>query len=199
MASNTQPATKKAKLSRKPREKFFDTDERQALQGAFQQVDIHSHKEYKDLQKYLQDLMEYLTPKIVNLLEEKHGLNFWLSISVKYTHPNKEMKNNSPIHLHSGKLVMLGRHQLEEKLQRACAIIYSRNTESIRGKSGLVIKKITAARFKVVDYLPLSHIDDVAHGEVSSETDEVLYDDDDDDDTRFIDDPMGLYDYEDDY
>ena len=191
MASNTLPPTKKAKVSKKPREKFFDADERQALQGAFQQVDIHSHKVYDDLQKYLQDLTEYLTPKIVKLLEEKHGLNFWLSVSVKYTHPNKEMKNNSPIHLHSGKLVMLGRHQLEEKLQRACAIIYNRNTESIRGKSGLVIKKITSARFKVVDYLPLSHFDEEPDGEDSG--------DEDDDDTRLIDDPMGLYDYEDDY
>ena len=61
----------------------------------------------------------------------------------------------SPVFLHTGKLVITNRDEVEEKLEKAKMVILMRNSDSIRGKSGLVIKSIENTRFKVVDYLPL--------------------------------------------
>ena len=122
------------------------------------EVDLKSRKEYHDLEEYVHDLADYLQAVIEPILKDKGAINFWLSIEVAYTHPTKEIKVDRSIYLHTGKLVILGRAQLDEKVEQAMHLILQRNYGFIRGKSGLIIDTIRNARFKIVDYVPLAMI-----------------------------------------
>ena len=137
---------------------FLEVDRKEGFGGIVKEVDLKSRKEYHDLEEYVHDLSDYLKTVIEPIIKDKGAINFWLSIEVTYTHPTKEIKVDRSIYLHTGKLVILRRSQLDEKVEQAMQVILQRNYGFIRGKSGLIIDTIRNARFKIVDYLPLAMI-----------------------------------------
>ena len=134
---------------------FHEVDREEAFGGRIKQVDLQSSHPRAGLEEYTTELCEYLKDVIAELIEEKGPINFWLSVRVNYSHPANEEKHDSPVFLHNGKIVITNRGEVGEKLEKAKMVILKRNSDSIRGKSGLVIKSIDNTRFKVVDYLPL--------------------------------------------
>ena len=134
---------------------FHEIDREEAFGGLIKQVDLQSSKPHAGLEEYTTGLCDYLKDVIDELIVEKGPINFWLWVKVNYSHPANEAKKGSPVFLHSCKLVITNRDEVEEKLEKAKLVILMRNSDSIRGKSGMVIKSIENTRFKVVDYLPL--------------------------------------------
>ena len=134
---------------------FHEVDREEAFGGLIKQVDLQSSNPRAGLEEYTTDLCEYLKEVIAEIIDEKGPINFWLSVRVNYSHPSNEEKHGSPVFLHTGKIVITNRDEVEEKLEKAKMVILMRNSDSTRGKSGLVIKSIDNTRFKVVDYLPL--------------------------------------------
>ena len=134
---------------------FHEVDREEAFGGLIKQVDLQSSNPHAGLEEYTSELCDYLKGVIDELIVEKGPINFWLSVTVNYSHPSNEAKKGRPVFLHTGKLVITNREEVEEKLQKAMMVILKRNSDSIREKSGLVINSIENTRFKVVDYLPL--------------------------------------------
>ena len=134
---------------------FHEVDREEAFGGLIKQVDLQTSNPHAGLEEYTSELCDYLKGVIDELIVEKGPINFWLSVTVNYSHPSNEAKKGRPVFLHTGKLVITNREEVEEKLQKAMMVILKRNSDSIREKSGLVINSNENTRFNVVDYLPL--------------------------------------------
>ena len=107
------------------------------------------------------------------LRNKGRGIQFWWSVQVKYsttlmnTVENDDEKkwfgsghdedddedddNETPLHLHSGKLRIPNRDQLPQKMEEARQILIERNSGSIRGKSNVDIDSIGNVCFKSVN------------------------------------------------
>ena len=59
------------------------------IDGTIKQVSFLSEKHYADLDIYLDDLRASLTATLLELLNNKNGINFWVAVHVRYTHSNK--------------------------------------------------------------------------------------------------------------
>ena len=134
---------------------------------------LEPSKEYNDLELYLDDLVEYLHPQMDKILHSKgRGIQFWCSVQLKYSTPlmkivdyddeenwfrcqddydDDDDEDATPVYLHSGKLRIQNREQLEGKMSEARQFILERNSGSIRGKSNLVREARGDVCFNVVN------------------------------------------------
>ena len=62
---------------------FRELDRKQAFDGWIQQVDLEPNKNYKDLDLYLEDLLEFIQPSMEMILRVKSCIFLWLSVHVK--------------------------------------------------------------------------------------------------------------------
>ena len=64
---------------------FRELDRKQAFDDWMQQVDLEPNKNYKDLDLYLEELLEFIQPPMEKILKAKDRcIFFWLSVQVKY-------------------------------------------------------------------------------------------------------------------
>ena len=80
--------------------------QRYALDGTIKQMTFVSDKHFSDLDDYLEHLRVKLTSTFLELLDDKHGINFWVAVYVRYSHPNKDLTDTEPIVLQSGKRIV---------------------------------------------------------------------------------------------
>ena len=135
---------------------FFPKFQQNALSGLLQDTELHTRGPKNDMLIYLRNLRNHLEVQIKNILEKKRGIKFWVSMKVSYIHPSKEDQAPMSYYLHTGCLVLLNQFELQETLDVMQSRLLARNAHFIREQSGLVLKSISAARFKVCQYLPLA-------------------------------------------
>ena len=61
-----------------------------ALDRLFEDVKLEQHPEK------LESLMDWVRPFVPATLDKMNGLNFWISVQVRYTHPEREFKHIRP-------------------------------------------------------------------------------------------------------
>ena len=64
--------------------------ERYSIDGKIVQVTHISDKHYSDLDVYLEDLRNQLMSTFTDILDSKHGINLFVAIHVRYTHPTND-------------------------------------------------------------------------------------------------------------
>ena len=79
---------------------------RYALDGTIKQMTFVSDKHFSDLDVYLEHLRAKLTSTFLAMMDEKDGINFWVAVYVRYTHPTKDLGDKDMIILHSGKRIV---------------------------------------------------------------------------------------------
>ena len=130
--------------------------ERYSIDGKIVQVTLISDKHYSDLDVYLEDLRNKLMSTFTNILDSKHGINFFVAIHVRYTHPTNDQRNREPTILHSGKRIITSTLVLHRQLDSLINILRERNIRFNQERSGLVLEEILKTDLKVVEYVPLA-------------------------------------------
>ena len=113
-------------------------------------------KHYKDLDVQMHDLCERLTSSVLELLDTKHGINFWVAVQVRYTHPTKVLCNFHTIVLHTGKRIVTSPVVLVRQLDSRMHIILERHTLLNLNLSGLVLDEILKTDLQVAEEIPLA-------------------------------------------
>ena len=62
---------------------------RYAMDGTIKQIAHVTDKLYPDLDVYLYDLPTKLTTTFLDLLDNKHRINFWIAVHERDTHPKR--------------------------------------------------------------------------------------------------------------
>ena len=134
---------------------FLEECVQHSLGGSVEHVTLISKKQEKNLDLYLAALSKRLSIYFQATLLNHKAICFWTAIHVKYGHPNKDVKNITPVILHTGKQVLTSAEILPQQLEEVMKILLQRNVNFNRLNSGLVLDEILKADVKVVDYLPL--------------------------------------------
>ena len=149
---------------------FSEVNRKQAFDGWMQEVALEASSQYYDLEMYLDDLTEYLSPQMEKMLDGKDGgILFWWSVRVNYNRPwardvdeddeedcfglhdDEDEDHAMTVYLHSGKLQVRNRGQLVGRLEEAKERILERNSGPIRGRTNLYIESIGDVCFNLVN------------------------------------------------
>ena len=137
--------------------KFETISGQRALDGLYQDMMLEPVPHpVRDLASFLKSLIEYLRPHLTAVFQTKHGVTFWVSVQVRYSHPNKTQADDHPPHLHSGKHTILNSMDIDPKLDEVVQKILQRNANFCRTSSGLVLDDVLNVHFKIVEYHPLA-------------------------------------------
>lgn len=120
---------------------FSATITQSAFLGSLQEVEFTSSSETADLNSFLSSLRTKLKEKLCELYAIHHGLKFCLIVDVEYVASQDENKTVIGF-LHSTYKIMINTFQLIEIIDEIYEQVIERNSNFIREKSGLVIKKI---------------------------------------------------------
>ena len=115
-----------------------------------------SDKLFSDLDVYLDHLRAKLTSTFLDMMDEKHGINFWVAVYVRYTHPTKDLGDQDTIILHSGKRIVTSSVVLDKQLDSLIDTIRERHISFNRNVSGLVLDEILKTDLQLVEYVPLA-------------------------------------------
>ena len=113
-----------------------------AMDASIKQMSYGSDRNYADLDVYLHDLRAKLTTTFLELLENKHCMNFWVAVHVRYTYPTKDLGNSDTILLHSGMNSGPGPLVLDRQLGSLIETLRERHIYFNRNLSGLVLDEI---------------------------------------------------------
>ena len=130
--------------------------QRYSLDRKIMQVTLISDKHYSDLDVYFADLRNKLASTFLDLLDNKHGINFWVAVSVRYTHPTKDVTDMEPVILHSGKRIVTSPVVLRAQLDSLIDVLRERHIHFNRNLSGLVLEEIIKTDIRVIEYVPLA-------------------------------------------
>ena len=133
---------------------FFPKFQQNSLHGHIQDIELQSSRDEYDLTAYLRNLCNRLECEIDELVKKKRGVKFWVAIKVTYINPKKEDQEFTA-YLNTGSIQFTNTFQIEETLKTIKDRLLLRNAHFIREQSGLVIKTIHGARYKVSKYFAL--------------------------------------------
>ena len=108
-----------------------------ALDGTSKQVWLVSHKHVSVLDVYLEHLRVKLGTTFLDLLYKKNGIDFWVSVYVRYTDPNMDLGDLDTIVLHSGKRIVTSPVVFDNQLDALIDSIRERHITINRNLSGL--------------------------------------------------------------
>ena len=126
-----------------------------AMDGKIKQMSFVTDKHYEDLDVYLYDLRAKLTSTFVYLLDNKHDINFWASVHVRYTHATKELGNSDRIVLHSGPNMVIIPVLLDRQVDSIIDTIRDRHIIFKRNLPGLVLDEVLKTELQLAEYIPL--------------------------------------------
>ena len=134
---------------------FYEGYRQNSLEGLLQDIELRTNIRMYDFEPYLRGLRYALESEILKMFAKERGINFWVSVQVKYTHPTKDLSDQPPPFLHTGKLVLINKQDLQTTLDKVLDILRQRNVNFNKNASGLVLEEILKARFKVMRFAPL--------------------------------------------
>ena len=90
-----------------------------SVHGVLQDYMFKPHRPpQRDLLKFILAMEQVVREHLTAALVELHGLSFWVSVELTYTHQAKEIVDMKPQYLHSGKLVLTHIADLDQQIER---------------------------------------------------------------------------------
>ena len=111
-------------------------------------------KHFSDLDDYLEHLRAKLISNFLDMIHDKHGVNFWVAVYVRYTHPTTDLGDIDIFH--SGKHSITRPVGLDKEIDALIDTIRERHISFKRNLSGLVRFEILKTDLQVVEYIPLA-------------------------------------------
>ena len=99
-----------------------------ALDGIIQDTRFEVvERPQRDMTRFLGALIGTLRPWMHKSFLQRHGISYWVSVQLKYTHPVKEIKDMDPPYLHTGTQRLINADEIEHQLDRIRELILIRH------------------------------------------------------------------------
>ena len=132
---------------------FVIEDYHSSFEGLVEEMDLFSKYPQTDLESYLADLDHHLTEELCRRVSKRNGLNMWISVQVKYSHPFKELTEYESVdYLHSGKHLFLHGIHVFDKLEVVINAIRERIENFEGNATGLIFDEILSTHLKFAKF-----------------------------------------------
>ena len=126
-----------------------------ALDGLMEVVKLEPHPHpVTDLMHFLEEMMDWLRQIVQAILDKAKGLTIWISVQVRSTQPDREIKDMRRQYRHTGKRRRLNQEELEDRVHAMVEPILLHKAHFLRQSSGRVLADFLTFSYKVCEFIP---------------------------------------------